>query len=109
MSWVPLPWCTSQSTIATRSAPWTRWATRAAIAALLKKQKPIAWARSAWWPGGRMAAKAFVTLPVITSSTAWTAAPALRSAASSVPGDKIVSESMETSPSRGDAAKSAST
>ena len=41
-SWVPLPWWTSQSTIATRPSPCSRWAQRAAIAMLLKRQKPIA-------------------------------------------------------------------
>ena len=43
---------------------------RAAIAALLKKQNPMAVASSAWWPGGRVATKALTALPVITSSTA---------------------------------------
>ena len=42
---VPLPWCTSQSTIATRSRPSSRCAARAAIATLLKTQKPIARSR----------------------------------------------------------------
>jgi hypothetical protein len=79
------------------------------MAALLKKQKPMACALSAWWPGGRMAAKALATLPVITSSTAWTAAPAERRAASIVPGERTVSESIATSPSRGAASISAST
>ena len=52
MSWVPLPWWTSKSTMATRSTPWAACACRAATAALLKKQKPIGVAASAWWPGG---------------------------------------------------------
>lgn len=47
---VPLPWCTSQSRMSTRSAPAAR-AARAAMAALLKKQKPMAVLLSAWWPG----------------------------------------------------------
>ncbi len=42
MSFVPLPWCTSQSRISTRSAPWAARACAAATATLLKKQKPIA-------------------------------------------------------------------
>ena len=39
---VPLPWWTSKSTIATRSRPSRSCAARAAIATLLKRQKPIA-------------------------------------------------------------------
>jgi hypothetical protein len=48
-----------------------------------------------------MAEKALRTLPVITSSTACTAAPALRIAASRVPGERLVSSSIATKPSRG--------
>ena len=55
MSFVPLPWWTSQSRISTRSAPCAERARRAATATLSKKQKPIARAASAWWPGGRSA------------------------------------------------------
>ena len=55
MSFVPLPWCTSQSRISTRSAPCSARACAAATATLLKKQNPIARAASAWWPGGRSA------------------------------------------------------
>ena len=55
---VPLPWCTSQSTTSTRSAPSESRACRAAIATLANRQKPIARARSAWWPGGRSAREA---------------------------------------------------
>ena len=39
--------------MATRSAPCLLCAWRAAIAALLNRQKPIAVVFSAWWPGGR--------------------------------------------------------
>jgi glycerol-3-phosphate dehydrogenase len=53
MSWVPLPWCTSQSTIATFSPAAASLA--APTAALLKRQKPIARSRTAWCPGGRPA------------------------------------------------------
>ena len=42
MSFVPLPWCTSQSRISTRSTPCAARACAAATATLLKKQKPIA-------------------------------------------------------------------
>ena len=56
-----------------------------------------------------MAENALRTLPVMTSSTAWTAAPTPRSTASRVPGDIVVSASIRTSPSRGDAATIAST
>ena len=53
MSFVPLPWWTSQSTIITRSSPSESSAWRAATATLLNRQKPIARVGSAWWPGGR--------------------------------------------------------
>src|SRR3954452_7439276 len=42
MSFVPLPWCTSQSSTNTRSRPSASSACRAATATLLKKQNPIA-------------------------------------------------------------------
>ena len=42
MSLVPLPWCTSQSTIITRSRPRASSAYCAATAMLLNRQKPIA-------------------------------------------------------------------
>jgi hypothetical protein len=58
------------------------WAWRAAMAALLKKQKPMARLRSAWCPGGRMATKALGARPDMTSSTARTAPPAPLEAAS---------------------------
>ncbi len=64
--------------MATRSAPCAFWAWRAAIAALLKKQKPIAVDFSAWWPGGREATKTLSALPVKTSSTAAMAPPTAR-------------------------------
>ena len=47
MSLVPLPWCTSQSRISTRSSPRTRRAWVAATATLLNRQNPIARAGSA--------------------------------------------------------------
>ncbi len=50
-SCVPLPWWTSQSTIATRSRPSSAWRARAAMATLLKRQKPIGSSGVAWWPG----------------------------------------------------------
>ena len=73
----------------------------AAIAALLNRQNPIGRAVSAWWPGGRVATNALAALPVITSSTACTAPPAARSAASKLPGDIEVSASSRTMPSGG--------
>ena len=54
---VPFPWWTSQSRTSTRSAPSASSAWRAAIATLANRQKPIARANSAWWPGGRSAEK----------------------------------------------------
>ena len=93
MSSVPLPWCTSKSTMATRSRPRTSSAWRAAMATLLKKQKPMASSRVAWWPGGRTAQKALATSPSSTASVAATAAPAARSTASQVAGQAVVSGS----------------
>ena len=51
MSSVPLPWWTSKSMTATRSMPCASSACAAPTATLLKRQKPIARLRSAWWPG----------------------------------------------------------
>ena len=48
ISAVPLPWWTSQSMIITFSTPCRRIASSAAMATLLKRQKPIARSRSAW-------------------------------------------------------------
>jgi len=55
-----------------------------------------------------VATKALATLPVMTSSTASTAPPTQRSAASNEPGDIEVSESMRTIPSEGAASRIAS-
>jgi hypothetical protein len=46
MSWVPLPWWTSQSTITTRSPASASAA--AAMATLLSRQNPIARVAVAW-------------------------------------------------------------
>ena len=81
ISFVPLPWWTSQSRISTRAAPCADAAWRAATAALPKKQKPIAREGSAWWPGGRSAEKPVAASPVISASTSATPPPAARSAA----------------------------
>ena len=93
MSSVPLPWCTSKSMMATRCRPSTSSAWRAAMATLLKKQKPIAALRVAWWPGGRTEQNALSTSPLNTASVAATAAPAARSAARQVPAHTSVSGS----------------
>ena len=86
MAFVPLPWWTSQSRISTRSTPCAARACAAATATLSKKQKPIACAASAWWPGGRSAEKPHGSPPPSSASTSATAPPAPRSAASNVPG-----------------------
>src|SRR5262245_41570361 len=109
MSCEPLPWWTSKSTTAARVMPYCFCAWRAAIAALLNRQNPIGRAVSVWWPGGRVATKALVALPVITSSTAWTAPPAARNAASKLPGDMLVSASSPMMPSFGVASRIAVT
>jgi hypothetical protein len=98
MSFVPLPWCTSQSRIATRSTPCAARACVAATATLLKKQNPIARAASAWCPGGRSAEKPQDSPPASRESTSATAPPAARSAASNVPGATIVSMSIAPPP-----------
>src|SRR6218665_4031683 len=51
MSSVPLPWCTSKSTTATRCIWWRCIACLAATATLLKKQKPMALSRQAGGAG----------------------------------------------------------
>ena len=79
---VPLPWCTSQSSTSTRSAPSESSAWRAAMATFANRQKPIAVARSAWWPGGRSAEKPARSPPVSSDSASAQAPPAARSAAS---------------------------
>ena len=64
MSSVPLPWCTSKSTIATRCRPCRSSAYLAAMATLLKMQKPMAReSRQAWCPGGRTAQNALSSSP----------------------------------------------
>ena len=74
------------------------------MATLPKRQKPIAVSRSAWWPGGRVAQKAFFASPASTISTALQAAPTPRRAASSEPGERWVSASSEAQPRAGSAA-----
>ena len=88
MFWIPLPWCTSQSRIMTRSAPCVSRAYLAATATLLKMQKPQASSSSAWWPGGRMTAapQLAVESPSNTASTTFRRLPQERSALSSEDG-----------------------
>ena len=92
ISSVPFPWWTSKSTIATRRSPSSDWAWRAAMATLLKMQKPIASDSSAWWPGGRTSAKP-------SRSTAAIEQPAASRAASHVVGSAYVSGSSHNSSS----------
>ncbi len=108
MSLVPLPWCTSQSRISTRSAPCAERACAAASATLLKKQKPIARATPAWWPGGRSADTPHGSPSRSSASTSATAPPAERSAASYVPATADVSRSIAPPP-RADSAATMST
>ena len=67
MSFVPFPWCTSQSRMAILFKPCSFWACRAATATLLNMQKPQAFSSLAWWPGGRMAAKPQLQLESVES------------------------------------------
>jgi hypothetical protein len=98
MSLVPLPWCTSESMISTRSAPQRSIARCAATATLLNRQKPIARADSAWCPGGRCSdAPTFGPSPS-SASTIATAPPAECSAASQECSETIVSTSSAPPP-----------
>ncbi len=101
MFWVPLPWWTSKSKMASRDSWWTARACMAPMATLLNTQKPIASMASAWWPGGRMALNALAASPAITASTAAQAAPAARSAASPEWGLSTVSASTRAYPLAG--------
>ena len=95
IAFVPLPWCTSKSKISTRRAPCASIACCAPIAMLSNRQKPIACARSAWWPGGRCSdAPAETPSSPSSASTSATAPPAACSAASNEPGLTIVSMSI---------------
>ncbi len=94
MSSVPFPWWTSKSTTATRDRPCAARACAAPTATLLKRQKPMARLRSAWWPGGRTAQNAVAHSPRMTRSTAITTAPAACFAAFSECGLSAVSGSM---------------
>ena len=108
MSFVPLPWCTSQSRTNTRSTPSASRAWRAATATLLKKQNPIATRGSAWCPGGRSPQNPTDASPATSASTSATAPPAACSAASYVPSLAIVSES-NAPPPRSDMKRTSST
>jgi hypothetical protein len=98
MSFVPLPWWTSQSKTMTRDSPCASSACCAAIATWLSRQKPIARADSAWWPGGRCSDAATGASAPSTTSTARTAPPAPCSAAVHEPGEVIVSASIAPPP-----------
>ncbi len=82
IAFVPLPWCTSQSSTSTRSAPSESSAWRAATATFANRQKPIALAHSAWCPGGRSAEKPVRSPPPSSASASAHAPPAARRAAS---------------------------
>ena len=73
---VPLPWWTSQSRISTRAAPSSATASAAATAIELKRQKPIAFSGSAWWPGGRAALKPAFASPASSARASAAAPPA---------------------------------
>ena len=79
------------------------------MAALLNRQKPIAVAVSAWWPGGRAATKTLSAAPEKTSSTAAVEAPTALIAASQLLGLTVVSASSRDNPSEGMARRILST
>ena len=91
MSWVPLPWCASKSTINTRSPASANAA--AATATLENKQKPIVSDLVAWWPGGRTAQNAESASPFCKARIAVSPAPAASNAAFHEPTDARVSGS----------------
>ena len=76
IAWAPLPWWTSQSTMAIRSMPSSACACRAAIATLLKMQNPRPVSGSAWWPAGLTSAYPLSTVPSTTASVMAIALPA---------------------------------
>ena len=80
--WVPLPWWTSQSTIAIRCTPSTSRACFAAIATLLNTQKPMPVSAIAWCPHGLTSANPLSTVPLTTASTMAIAPPAASAAIS---------------------------
>ena len=84
--WVPLPWCTSQSTTAIRPTPRVARRWRAAIAMLPSMQKPRPVSGSAWCPGGRTSAYTELTRPSSTASAATMQPPAESRATSRLPG-----------------------
>ncbi len=98
MSLVPLPWCTSQSTIITRSRPCASRACCAATATLLNRQKPIARSASAWCPGGRWMENPVGALPASSRSTSETAPPQACGAAVNEPAETTVSASIRAPP-----------
>ena len=77
-----MPWCMSQSTMSTRLQPRALLAWRAAMAIVLKRQKPIASCISAWCPGGRTTAIPLRTVPLTTLSVSSSTDPAAHRAAS---------------------------
>ena len=95
---MPLPWWTSQSRTRTRSTPHSASAWAAATATLLKRQKPIARSRSAWWPGRAQAAEGEAARPPSSRSAACTAPPAACRAASKEPALATVSTSIMPPP-----------
>ena len=88
-SWIKYggDWRPSASAIESHCGPISTSTTVAATAALLNRQKPIARSRTAWWPGGRPAAKATSHSPARNASIAPSTAPALRRAVSHEPAD----------------------
>ena len=71
--------------IATFLTPASACIHRAAMAALLKRQKPMARSLSAWWPGGRIAENTRRCSPNSTAQHESIAPPAATSAASQDP------------------------
>ncbi len=75
--------------IATRSIPSRRWAWRAAIATLLKRQNPMGVSAVAWWPGGRTSASPFGSFPPSTASVTASTLPTASSAGSQESGPTL--------------------
>src|SRR5918992_74591 len=98
IAFVPLPWCTSQSSTNTRSAPSESSACRAATDTLANRQTPIARERAGGGRGGRRIEKPPRSPPPSSASTSAQAPPAECSAASHEPAEVGVSRS--NAPSR---------
>ncbi len=97
---VPLPWCTSQSSTITRSAPRDVDRVPRRDRDVVEEAEAHRAVGSAWWPGRAQGAEAGGASPPSSASTSAIAPPAACSAASHEPGLAGVSRSKRR-PARG--------